>query len=59
MVGRVGEPVAVCDTAVPLSNDVDKKTTASGATKLEDNLMTISSRIQDGYAVPTHPRHAN
>jgi hypothetical protein len=52
--GSVAEPVAVCDTAVPLSNEVDNTTTAKGATKLDDNLMTMSSRIQDGHAVPMH-----
>ena len=38
------EPVAVCDTAGPHSKTVDKIATAEGATKLEDNLMTISSQ---------------
>jgi hypothetical protein len=52
-VGMVEEPVAVCDTAVPLSNEVDKKATARGAIKPEDNLIIMSSRIQDGQPVPT------
>jgi hypothetical protein len=37
------ESVAVCDTAGPHSKTVDKIVTAEGATKLDDNLMTISS----------------
>jgi len=52
-VGRVGEPVAVCETAVPRSNEVDNTTTAKGATKPEDNPITMSSRIQHGQSVPT------
>jgi hypothetical protein len=38
------EPVAVCDTAVPLklhSNEIDKIAIAEGAKRLED-LMTLS-----------------
>jgi hypothetical protein len=38
------EPVVVCDTAGPHSKTVDKVATAEGATKLDDNLMAISSR---------------
>jgi hypothetical protein len=41
MLGSV-EPVAVCDTAVPLrphSNAVDKMATAEGATKIDDHLI--------------------
>ena len=54
------EPVAVCDTAVPLrphSNAVDRIATAEGATGLDDNLMTMSSQIQDGHAVPMRTRY--
>ena len=49
------EPVAVCDTAVPLKlhgNEIDKIAIAEGAKRLdEDDLMTLSSQIQDDYAV--------
>jgi hypothetical protein len=38
------EPVAVCDDAGPHSKTVDKTATAEGATKLDDNPMTMSSR---------------
>src|SRR3981081_3056469 len=58
----VAEPVAVCDTAVPLrphSNAVDRIATAAGATGLDDNLMTMSSQIQEGYAVPVRTRYHN
>jgi hypothetical protein len=51
---RVAESVAACDTAVPLrphSNAVDKMATAEGATRIDDNLMTMSFQIQDGQAV--------
>jgi hypothetical protein len=37
------EPVAVCDVAGPHSRIVDTTATAEGVTKLDDNLMTISS----------------
>jgi hypothetical protein len=49
-----GEPVAVCDTAVPLklhSNEIDKPAIAEGAKRLDEDLMTLSSQIQDDYAV--------
>ena len=45
------EPVAVCDTAVPLwphSNAVDKMAIAEGATKLDDNLMPSASSSEAG-----------
>ena len=48
------EPVAVCDTAVPLklhSHDIDKIAIAEGAKRLDEDLMTLSSQIQDDYAV--------
>ena len=52
----VAEPVAVCDTAVPLklhSNEIDKIAIAEGAKRLDEDLMTLtlSSQIQDDYAV--------
>jgi hypothetical protein len=56
----VAEPVAVCDTAVPLrphSNAVDRIATAEDATGLDDNLMTMSSQIQEGHAVPVRTRY--
>jgi hypothetical protein len=56
----VPEPVGVCDIAVPLgphSNAVDKIATAEGATRLGDNLMTISPQIQDGPSVPRRARY--
>jgi hypothetical protein len=43
------EPVAVCDTAVPPrphTNAVDKMAIAEGATMLDEDLMTVSSQIQ-------------
>jgi len=48
------EPVAVCDTAVPLklqSNEIDKIAIAEGAKRLDEDLMTLSFQIQDDYAV--------
>jgi hypothetical protein len=42
MLGRVPEPVAVCDTAVPLrphNNAVDRIATAESATRLDDILI--------------------
>lgn len=48
----VADPVAVCDTAVPLgphSNTVDRIATDERATKLGDNLMAMSSQIQAGW----------
>jgi hypothetical protein len=48
------EPVAVCDTAVPLKlhgNEIDKIAIAEGAKRLDEDLMTLSSQIQDDYAV--------
>jgi hypothetical protein len=42
------EPVAVCDTAVPVaphSNAADKMATAEGVIKIDDNLMTMSFQI--------------
>jgi hypothetical protein len=48
-------PVAVSDIAVPLwlhSNAVDRIAIAEGATKLDNDLMTISDQIQDGHSVP-------
>jgi hypothetical protein len=51
---RAAEPVAVCDTAVPLklhSNEIDKIAIAEGAKRLDEDLMTLSSQIQDDYAV--------
>ena len=55
------EEPAVCDTAVPPrahSNAVDRRATAEGATKPDDNLMIISSRAKTDFAVPmcTIPR---
>jgi hypothetical protein len=52
----VAEPVAVCDTAVPLklhSNEIDKIAIAEGAKRLDEDLMTLtlSCQIQDDYAV--------
>jgi hypothetical protein len=50
------EPVAVCDTAVPLrphTNAVDKMAIAEGATMLDEDLMTVSSQIQDGKCHPS------
>ena len=47
------EPVAVCDTAVPLgpnSNAVDRIATAEGTAKLDDNRMRCPP-IRDGHAV--------
>ena len=38
---EVAEPVAVCGAAGLHSKTVDKKATAEGATKLDDNLKTI------------------
>ena len=52
----VAAPVAVCDTAVPLrphSNAVDKMAIAEGATMLDEDLMTVSSQIQDGKCHPS------
>ena len=46
------EPV-VCDTAIPLklhSNEIDKIAIAGGAKRLDEDLMTLSSQIQDDYA---------
>jgi hypothetical protein len=43
----VTAPVSVCDIAVPLrlhSNAVDRIAIAEGATKLDDDLMTISDQ---------------
>jgi hypothetical protein len=37
-------PVAVCDVAGPHSKIVDKTATTEGATKLDDNLMTMFSQ---------------
>src|SRR5882672_2317684 len=54
------EPVAVCDVAVPLrlhSNAVDRIAIAESATKLDDDLMTISRQIQDGHSVPMRTRY--
>ena len=47
------EPV-VCDTAIPLklhSNEIDKIAIAEGPKRLDEDLMTLSSQIQDDYAV--------
>jgi len=44
------EPVAVCDIAGPHSRIVDTTATAEDATKLDDNLMTISP--EGGRAAP-------
>jgi hypothetical protein len=52
----VADP-AVCDIAVPLSKAVDRMATAEAATKLDDNLMTVSSQIQAGCAIPIRPRY--
>jgi hypothetical protein len=41
---EAAEPVAVCDVAGPHSKIVDTTAAAEGATKLDDHLMTISSR---------------
>jgi len=41
---EAAEPVAVCDVAGPHSMIVDTTATAEGATKLDDNLMTMFSR---------------
>jgi hypothetical protein len=52
----VPEPVAVCDTAVPLrphTNAVDKMAIAAGATMLDENLITVCSQIQDGKCHPS------
>jgi len=49
MPGRVPEPVAVCDTAVPLrahNNAVDRIATAEGATRLDDILMRRFPKIR-------------
>jgi hypothetical protein len=55
MLGSVAaEPVAVCDTAVPLklhSNEIDKIAIAEGPKRLDEDLMTLSFQIQDDYAV--------
>jgi hypothetical protein len=59
MLGSV-EPVAVCDTAVPLrphSNAVDKMATAEGATKIDDHLMTMSFPNPGRNAVPMRARY--
>jgi hypothetical protein len=52
MLGSV-EPVAVCDTAVPLrphSNAVDKMATAEGATKTDDHLIDhVRPKSGTGY----------
>ena len=56
----MGEPVAVCDIAVPLrlhSNAVDRIAIAEGAAKLDDDLMIISRQIQDGHCVPMRTRY--
>lgn len=57
----VAEPIAVCDTAVPLrplSNAIDRMAITKGATELDDNLMMVSSRTKTDFAVPmcTTPR---
>jgi hypothetical protein len=42
------EPVPVCDIAVPLklqSNAVETSAIAEDATKLDDNLMTVSPKV--------------
>jgi hypothetical protein len=45
MVGSgAAEPVAVCGAAGPHSKTVDKAATAEGTTKLDDNLITMSSQ---------------
>jgi hypothetical protein len=44
--------LAVCDTAGPHSNIVERIATAEGATKFEDNLIIMCSQIRDGHAVP-------
>ena len=44
MVGSEAAPVAVCEVAGPHSRIVDTAATAEGATKLDDNLMIMSSR---------------
>jgi hypothetical protein len=49
------EPVAVCDTAVPLrphTNAADKMAIAEGATMLDEEFMTVSSQIQDDKCHP-------
>jgi hypothetical protein len=43
----VAEPVAVCEAAVPLSNAVDKIAIAEGARRPNEDLMTVSSQIQE------------
>jgi hypothetical protein len=48
--------VAVCDTAGLHSKTVDKTAAADGATKLDDNLMTLSSHAGRN-AVPVSARY--
>jgi hypothetical protein len=44
-------------TWMALSKAVDRMATAEAATKLDDNLMTVSSQIQAGCAIPIRPRY--
>jgi hypothetical protein len=44
MLGSGAAGVAVCDAAGPNSKTADMTATAEGTTKLDDNLMTMSSR---------------